>query len=312
LLTAPAAPAIRAAAWELGMRRVGWLGWLAIVGALAIGCTAAGASESAAPTQAPSASPSLTYRLAGGADDLVLRVDVDGGLVGPGFFLTHLPAFSLYGDGTAIFPGPVDTIYPSPLLPNLLSARLSEAELQELLVAADLAGLLGPDASFPVDGIADAPTTFFTTTVDGTTHRISAYALGIDADVAGGSPTAEARTRLAKFRAIVADLGTFLGRPLGETAFAPAGMRLFATAPGQADPELTRQELAWPLSIDPSAGTATKRPDTLCLAVAGPDLTTFKTVAGNANALTIWTAPSGRYSISVRPLLPDESGCPAG
>jgi hypothetical protein len=293
------------------MTRLGWLGGLAIAGVLAVGCTAAGTSESPAPTPGPSASPSLTYRLAGSADDLVLRVDVDGGLMGPGFFLTHVPAFSLYGDGTAIFPGPVDTIYPSPLLPNLLSARLSEAEMQKLLAAADVAGLLGPDASFPIDGIADAATTSFTTTVDGTTHRISAYALGIDAGATGGSPTAEARTRLATFRAIVADLGTFLGRPLGEIAFAPAGMRLFAAAPGQADPDLTRQVLAWPLSIDPSTGMPTKRPGTLCLAVAGSDLPIFKAAAEKANALTIWTAPSGRYSISVRPLLPDETGCPA-
>jgi hypothetical protein len=294
------------------MTRLGWLGWLAIAGVLTVGCTAPGASESPAPTPAPSASPSLTYRLAGSADDLVLRVDVDGGLVGPGFFLTHLPAFSLYGDGTAIFPGPVDTIYPSPLLPNLRSVRLSEAEVQELLAAADVAGLLGPDASFDIGGIADAPTTFFTATVDGTTHRVSAYALGIDADVTGGSPTTEARTKLSEFRSIVVDLATFLGRPLDDTAYEPAGMRLFAAAPGQADPDLTRQERVWPLSIDPSTGMATKRPDTLCLAVAGADLATFETAAEKANALTIWTAPSGRYSISVRPMLPDETGCPAG
>jgi hypothetical protein len=253
----------------------------------------------------------LTYRVAGGADDLVLRVDVDGGLVPPGFFLTHLPVFSLYGDGTAVFPGPVDDIYPSPLLPNLLSARLTEAEMQELLAAADVAGLLGPDASFDVDGIADAPTTFFTTTVDGSTHRISAYALGIDVGATGESPTAQARTRLSTFRARVADLAAFLGRPLGESAYGAAGVRIFAGAPGEADPALTRQQLAWPLAADPTTGVPTRIPGTRCLAVSGSDLEAFTTAARTANALTVWTAPSGRYSLSVRPLLPDETGCPS-
>jgi hypothetical protein len=288
------------------MRR---LGWLATICLCLTGCATVGSGGSPQAAPSPTPSPALAYRLAGGAHDLVLRVDTDGGLVAPGFFLTHLPGFSLYGDGTAVFPGPVDTIYPSPLLPNLRAAKLSAAEMQRLMAAADDAGLLGPDASYPADGIADAPTTTFTTTVDGATHTVSAYALGIDASSATANPDREARVRLAAFQSKVADLGTFLDRPLGDAAYGPDEMRVFASQPTSPDPNVTEPDVDWPLAEDPGAGTQV-RPGTSCLALAGAELAAFTAVAKTANALTVWVAPSGRYSIGVRPLLPDETGCP--
>ena len=52
-------------------------------------------------------------------DDLVLRIDVSGGFLAPGVALTHLPMFSLYGDGRVIREGPQIEIYPQPALPAI-------------------------------------------------------------------------------------------------------------------------------------------------------------------------------------------------
>jgi len=66
--------------------------------------------------------------------------------------------------------------------------------------------------------------------------------------------------------------------------------------------------VTWPLAADPATG-AVVRPGTTCLALAGADLAAFTALAKSANALSAWVAPSGRYSVAVRPLLPDENGC---
>ena len=51
--------------------------------------------------------------------DLVLRWGYQGGFTPPEYQLTNLPAFSLYGDGTIVRPGPQIEIYPAPALPSL-------------------------------------------------------------------------------------------------------------------------------------------------------------------------------------------------
>ena len=73
---------------------------------------ASGSSGASGSTSAPS------YRVDAGADRLTLRIAADGGFVAPGYILTRLPQFALYGDGRVIVGGPVIEIYPSPLLPN--------------------------------------------------------------------------------------------------------------------------------------------------------------------------------------------------
>ncbi|HVA85136.1 MAG TPA: hypothetical protein VNF73_02335 [Candidatus Saccharimonadales bacterium] len=43
----------------------------------------------------------------------------------------------------------------------------------------------------------------------------------------------------------------------------------------------------------------------------GADLATVEPLLQRASTLTPWTSGGHRWSIVVRPLLPDESGCPA-
>lgn len=291
-----------------------------IAGALAAGllvaaCTV-GAASNAPDSPLPTAQPTPTqapstpgYAISSNPDELVLRIDTQGGLIAPGYFLSHFPAFSLYADGRVVTPGAVDTIYPSPLLPNILEAKLTPADVQKVVAAADEAGLLGPDASYDAANVADAGTTTFATTVGGKTHRISAYALGIGNDPTLDSAVAQVRSKLDAFRTKLLDLSSLLGRTIDQSPYAPAALRIFVAEPYQVDPPLIQQEVAWPLSVDPASGLATMVPGTRCLLVAGGDLGRFLAVARTANALTVWKAAAGRYSVQVRPLLPGEDGC---
>jgi len=274
------------------------------ISVLVAACTGAGASGSA---------PARTYNVATGSDQLVLQIATGGGLVPVEYTLTQTPWFALYGDGLAVIQGPVDASYPGPLLPNLRQLRLTPAEIQKIVAAADQAGLLGPDARFDATGIFDAGTTTFTTTVDGKTHKIDAYALGYEGGV-GDATLAEARKKLTGFEDEVGDLAVFLNRVISDAGdYDAAAMRLFAGPIDTSEQnDQTRQVVAWPLSTDPSsAGEPMKAPNTRCIVVTGPDLATFLAIAKTANTLTLWTYGTSRYSVRVRPLYPDESGCPA-
>lgn len=289
---------------------------------IAAACAGAGAGSptpgnSPTPPGTPGSSPG--YAVATDPDKLILRIATGGGLIRPNYALTTVPEFALYGDGRLIVPGPAAAIYPGPLLPNLLVMRVTPADIQKVVAAADEAGLLGPDARFDAGGITDAGTTVFTTIVDGKVHRIGAYALSAAGDIGGrpnGSPTIDAaRAKLAQFWTKMSNLTVFLGRPVSDTeAYVPAGMRVFVSDVGAADPaQPTGQVVAWPLSGDPAGiGQPTTVQGTVCVALTGSDLSSFLAAARTANAATVWTHGSARYAVSARPLYPNESSCSGG
>ncbi len=121
-----------------------------------------------------------------GSDQLVLRVEYQGGFVPYEYMLKRVPSWSLYGDGTVIVEGPVIEIYPGPALPNLLAFTLTEEAVQAILEAAQDAGLMDGDATYGYPCIADAADTVFTVNADGTTSVVSAYALELS-DLGDGS-----------------------------------------------------------------------------------------------------------------------------
>ncbi len=288
-------------------------------------CTGAGSTPSATPgggTQPPGATPSveaITHPT--GADDLVLRVEIGGGLVPPGRILSELPVVSIYGDGRVITQGPMIEIYPGPALPNLRVSRISEAGLQEVLAAAADAGLLGNDAHYDYPGIADAPTTIFTVNAGGTTSRVSAYALGIGEDPSMIPPEeAAARADLADFESKLGDLAGWLGadvasadQPYDFTAIRIYSQR--ATPVGrepEASPRFAEWPLATPLATFGEPFRAGAEPTMRCGVVRGDDLATLRPALQAADQLTYWQSGGETWSLILRPLLPDETGCPAG
>ena len=118
-----------------------------------------------------------------GANDLILGVAYEGGFVAYEYTLGTTPFWSLFGDGTLIVPGPQIEIYPGPALPNLTATPVAEDGIQAILQAARDAGLMDGDKDYGDMCIADAANTVFTTTADGSTSVVSAYALDV------GEPT---------------------------------------------------------------------------------------------------------------------------
>ena len=110
-----------------------------------------------------------------------------GGFVPVEYNLTAIPAFSLYGDGRVIVPGPVIMIYPGPAMPNLQTAIIPEDAIQAILSAAREAGLFDPNFDYGHPGISDMPTTTFVVNESGTSYRTEVYAWAWNLEPAGSA-----------------------------------------------------------------------------------------------------------------------------
>jgi hypothetical protein len=250
-----------------------------------------------------------------GADQLILRVSMEGGFVPIEYTLTALPGFSLLGDGTVVTLGPQIEIYPGPALPALVATPVSEEGVQQIIRYAVDAGLL-EDRSYEdmgSVGIADASTTVFTLNAAGVTHTTRVYALS---ELAQRPPRMsdeefEARRVLQDFQVRLGTLRTWLpeGSVGDDGAYAPAAMRVFV-GEYRPDPGLTQSPIDWPLTPGLGGfGTPAPPSDLRCGVVDGDDLATLMPLAQQANQLTPWVSDGTRYGIIFRPLLPGESGC---
>jgi hypothetical protein len=277
-----------------------------VLGLALSGCARFGAGSEPSPSPSPTPPP----------DSLVLRVETGGGFVAPSFALRQVPEFTLLADGRVITQGPQITIYPGPALPNLLMRSLTPEGVQAVVDAAREAGLDGPDHAYDRQTVADAPTTTFTFVDGGRTHVISVYALDVGgapiAD-AGGSDEAQARQALSEFRSKLFDLERWL--PAGsvgpESSFDADEVRVYVQEPATSDPTLAQEPVDWPLD-DPLATFGEPVPDQQalrCGTVTGADLDTLRPLFEQSNELTPWRSEGRSYTLILRPLLPDESGC---
>lgn len=282
---------------------------LALVLVSAMGVTGCADAEPPGGGISPSRSHATT------SSDLVLRWGYEGGFTPPEFQLTNLPAFSLYGDGTIVRPGPQIEIYPGPALPALEAVRVDEAGVDAIVDAAFDAGLDTVEdlTDMGAIGVADAPDTVFTLRADGIDRTVRVYALHELGERPPGMPGDEYQARLALLDLVerLGALETWLPEgSIGESReFEATGARIFISRyRGQAD--LPQPEVEWPLAT-PLAGIGEEMGSGIrCVAVTGPDWTDrLEPEVATANQLTPWTSEGRRYAVSFRPLLPDEGGC---
>ncbi|MFG1924562.1 hypothetical protein [Cryptosporangium sp. NPDC048952] len=245
-----------------------------------------GASESPAPS-----------------DELVLRVEAVGGFTPPSWTYSRIPMVSIYADGRVITEGPQVTIYPAPALPNLQVKTLPQSKVDDLVSKAREAGV-GTSTDYGQPGLADATTTRFTLVEDGKKVTSEVYALSEtrEEDPALTAAQREARDRMRTL------LGT-LRQPRGgdETSYAPSSVATIVsayTAPGEETPPPAR---AWRGAALP--GPVVGPADLHCVTTTGDALAKVLTDAESANVQTPWTYDGKQWSVSFRPLLPDESGC---
>ena len=257
----------------------------------------AASTTSTPPTEVPT-TPGITHPT--GGDDVVISLTYDGGFVAPGTIFTRLPRLLIAGDGSVYFEGAQIEIYPQPLLPPILVGRISEGELQALLLGAESGGLFrnityGP----PEANVADAPNTVLVINANGVTYTHDAYALGIGGEDA---ETDEDRQNLLEYVSLLEPIayGVPDTRSSAATRFA-----IRATAADEAPPAdgITPNELAWP------EGSAVRLADAAeCQVVAASSI---GMLFNEATQITRFVDNGIKYVLLVRPMLPGDLGCGA-
>lgn len=278
-------------------------------------CTTSGGpaspDASAAPSRAPSASPGAGIEHPTSPTEIVLRYENGGGFVPPGFLATEAPIFTLYGDGTVVFRNPALEAPPTQgsLFPQnpMRTAKLTEDQVQALLESALGEGGLGvARAEYQNGMVADAPTATFTINAGGLQKKVSVYALGMDVDPAN-SADAPARAAFQRLAERLADFDQ--GGTIATDVYQPSAYRAILMD-GQPAPD----SIAWPWAdLKPTdfafpADANAFQMGTRVLTPAQVEATGVKDPQGGFQGLVVGSPDATKlYSLSLRPLLPDET-----
>jgi hypothetical protein len=236
--------------------------------------------------------------------DLVLRIDPLPGFGPAEWWYTHMPIISVYGDGRVITTGATPAIFPGPAMPSLLIQQIQTSDVRRLAERARAAGV-GSNADLGQPAVADAGSMRFTLLTDAGLVHTTAYALGDFDD----DPNFTAAQRAA--RQALQDLVDELQRPLPGPApvpYAPAGVAAIAQ-PWQdpADPALPNPPpIAWP---GPALPGQSLSEGLGCVLTTGATADAVIAAASRANTRTPWSYGAQRWTLTLRPLLPDETSC---
>jgi hypothetical protein len=286
--------------------RGSWAAAVAVTLFLLSACARADGTAGGPGTGGPSPDPETSTPAS--ADSLVLRIERIGGFAAPDQMPTRLPVISVYADGRVITQGPQTMIYPGPALPNLRVQQLDPATVTALADKAVAAGVqAGADLGRP--NIADAPTTRITVSAPGGVRTLDAVAL---TEAQANDPRlTEAqranRAKLAAFVQEVTDVPAAAGMPKA-VAYEPAAIAALVRPYAKPENGLPKQPppAAWP---GPALPGETFTGTTSCVTASGDAGAAVLAAAKKATQITPWTYGGKQWSITFRPLLPDETGC---
>jgi hypothetical protein len=278
-------------------------------------CTSAGGgagSPSAAPSSAPSptADPNVIDHPTG-ATDVILRFEEGGGFVPPTFTATMVPHFTMYGDGTIVFRDPTAALPPQDgsiiRAAPMRIAKLTEEQVQDVLRRALVdGGLAVARAEYTDMQVADAPTATFTIQAGGLTKTVSVYALGIGPETGADAPARAAFAKLAESLTKIEQGGAIVAAD-----YQPAAFRgVLTDSAGVVVPDMK----SWPWKeISPTDFVGNGDPNAFQLPVRVMTPTEIDALGikgyegGLMNVILTGPGGVGTYSLSIRPLLPDES-----
>ncbi len=285
-----------------------------MIGLAAAACGRVGAGSGGSGS--PSFTPSTPAGRPTGARDLLVRIETRGGFIAPQALLLRYPTFSLYGDGTVITQGAQPAIYPGPAMPSLIATKLTAAGVDAVLGAARQAGLYGPNEDYHGVLAPDAGVTIITLNDGRTVHTISVTAFGAAPQQGVSKTEAGARAALQTLSNRLADLRSWLpkGSVGPDRPYQPTAVRVFVAPGAPQGNGVTEPSIAWPLAAPLSSfGAPVPTPlgggPTSCGVVQGEDLAKLLPDLRRATQISPWTSDGSAYTLSLRPLLPDESGC---
>ena len=241
---------------------------------------------------------------------MILRFDEGGGgFLMPAYTAAQAPSFTLYGDGTLIFrPTQVE---PLPAVGSVepfrpyRTAKMSEEQIQDLLdYALNEGGLGAARAEYTDMMVSDASTAVFTVNAGGLAKTVSVYALGFEAPEV---PDLAIRQVLATLRDRLLDIDQ--GGTVKTDVYAPDRYRAILLE-GQAG---APDQKAWPWpEVKPAEFVSNGDPNAMPLPArvmtpAEIEALGIKPFEGGFIGLPLAGPGDGKfYTLSVRPLLPDD------
>jgi hypothetical protein len=270
---------------------------------LAIAACGDDADDSATATTLPTntaapvdtTSPPVGFEHPTGADDVVVRIVYEGGLVPADFAFRNLPALLVSGDGRVFQPAVVPEIYPGPLVAGATIRTVTEEGIQQLLALADQHGLLADVEYTNPTNIADAPDTVVEISANGRTYVHRAYALGI------GDDTDPVRATLWQFVNAVTGEWLFGDNPeLGvEQPYEPDTFLVRASVAPEESGDIPPTIVDWPAAVSVRLADAAE-----CAEVPATEVADL---FAEANQLTYFTDGEVTYQLAVKPMLPGDS-----
>lgn len=242
---------------------------------------------------------------------VVLRVRQVEGVLPPADLLARLPIVTVYADGRVLTEGPRTLVFPGPALPTVELRRIAPEDVDALVERARAAGIgSGVDLGRPA--VADVPVTRFILGGATGVDVLEVYGLHESGESVAGLTEAQ-RAGRAMLRALLAELTDPTGTPSGGDAatelYHPEAVAALASPwPGGPREGPAPPEVSWPGPALPGPGLRSN-PGQGCVVVRDAALTELLTLAAKANAQTPWRSGDGRWSVALRPLLPDETEC---
>jgi hypothetical protein len=233
---------------------------------------------------------------------VILEVRDDGGFVPVEWNLRRVPRYVLMSDGTLYGPGAVPAIYPGPALPAVVTAKLDQATLDDVLAqieALGLADITGERNDEAMVMVADLPDTVVTYFDEAGAHSFSVYALGFqEFDWSDRRIPALAELVASLDRAFVdsqpADLVEF------HRTLVYAGTREIPVEPDFQDIR------PWSFPVQPSEmteGNAGFR----CVLLEGEEADAVLGSLADASETTTFEIDGAEYTVVVRPLFDHEA-----
>lgn len=237
----------------------------------------------------------------------VLQVQYGAGLVRPQLTLAGLvPLVSVYADGRVIAERPVAAVYPGPALPNLQVGTIPVERVEDLVRQAIDAGV-GRDVDYGSPDGADVPATRFSVVTADGTENTEVDAL-MEAGGEGGLLTPAQLAAREPLQDLFEEL-TAVGGTATE-AYVPDAVAAMVSAEVTSDSPLT-EFAAWPgpsLPGDPVRSRSGS--EIYCVVARDAAADAVLGAAAGADVSTVWTDPDGGgWALTLRPLLPHESGC---
>jgi hypothetical protein len=220
------------------------------------------------------------------------------------------------GDGQSVTQLALPTVYPGPLLPNLVARQVTEAGRTAILKSARDLGLLNGTSDFNTGPLlAGGVSGRIELTVDGKRVTITGNPNALmECVTTPCEPPPGSAAAFAEFWRELGDLPSWIPNEMSpESAYvAPAYAILVGPAPEQ-DPNFTQPPLDWPLA-QPLAlfGGPVANGSYRCGTVSGTDADTLLPSLQAANQLTQWVQgpkTNATFGLTVRPMVPGEDIC---